>query len=221
MEKCQVLSTKVEGTVTFTKTLQAERTKRKLKGFSSFQELAKEFRGTIEERIEDDLGRSAGLKNRPRIYISGGAIWAIATLTNPEDVISQDLYVKFSLKKIREFRDRLRASGKVNRPDLTGGGFPSSSGRRRRRKFDRSSTLSRSRTSWPVRKSSSDSPRCWIGKVQVRRFSSPSPASWPGSWDTWNLSGNNAARSDQVPSPCEDSFMRSYSEISGRPGLRL
>jgi hypothetical protein len=120
LEKCQVLSTKVDGTVGFTKTTQAEMAKRKLKGFAAFCGVAEEFRGETEEKILDDLGRSPGLKSRPRIYISGGVAWAIATLTYPDEVVSQDLFVKLSLKDIRRFHDRLRATGRIERPDLDG-----------------------------------------------------------------------------------------------------
>jgi hypothetical protein len=120
VEKFQVLSTRVDGTVSLTKSIQAEMTKRRQKGFAAFCTIANELRGETEERITDDLGRTPGLKSRPRVYISGGATWAIATLTYPEEVVSQDLYLKLSLKDLRQFHDRLRTTGKVTPPDLEG-----------------------------------------------------------------------------------------------------
>jgi hypothetical protein len=122
VEKCQVLSTKVDGTVKFTKQVQAVMKKRGVRGFPAFRAAAQAYRQETEEKVAEDLDRSAGLKSRPRVYISGGVVWAIATLTNPDEVVSQDLYVKFSLKDLHEFHDKLCASGRPVHPDL--GGLP-------------------------------------------------------------------------------------------------
>jgi hypothetical protein len=43
-------------------------------------------------------------------------------LTNPDEVVSQDLFVKFSLKDLHAFHDKLYASGRPVHPDL--GGLP-------------------------------------------------------------------------------------------------
>jgi hypothetical protein len=110
----------VEGTVTFTKTVQAEMSKRRVKGFQAFRGIVSELWLQAEEKVTEDLGRSAGLKSRPRVYLSGGATWAIATLTSPSLAVNQELYVKLSLTDLRRFHDQLSSTGRILPPDISG-----------------------------------------------------------------------------------------------------
>jgi hypothetical protein len=118
IEKVEVLRAEIEGTVRFTRSINDEMKKQRLKGFTAFRDLAARSRDQIEERIQADLSRKAGLKARPRVYISGGAVWAIATLTNPGQVINEELYINFPLKVLREFHEQLRTTGKLPTPNL-------------------------------------------------------------------------------------------------------
>ena len=69
IEKVQVHGAQIEGTVRLTRSIDDEMKKQRLRGFPAFRELAAKSRERIEEKIEEDLSRKAGLKARPaRVY---------------------------------------------------------------------------------------------------------------------------------------------------------
>jgi hypothetical protein len=117
-----VVSTVIDGTITYTKKIEAEMAKAGQRGFAAFCDAADRLRGPeVVEKIDDEIGRKPGLINRNRIYLSGGAPWAILTLTNPvEAVQTSELYVPVSIDDIRKFRDDLQRTGRVPRRDLSG-----------------------------------------------------------------------------------------------------
>ena len=59
-----------------------------------------------------------GLDKRKQAYLSGGIVWAMITLTRPQDVDRP--YVEFKASEARAFRKLVRATkGKVPPPDLS------------------------------------------------------------------------------------------------------
>ena len=116
-----VVSTAIEGTVTYTRTIQEEMARSGGHGFADFCEVAQRLRGkAVVDKVASEVGRKPGLENRNRVYLSGGATWAIVTLTNPVSATRPDaLTVSVPLDDIRKFRDELKRRGQVPVPDLS------------------------------------------------------------------------------------------------------
>jgi hypothetical protein len=122
VERNEVVATVIDGTIAYTKKIQAEMTKGGERGFAAFCDVASRLRGPeVVEKVADEINRKPGLINRKRIYLSGGAPWALLTLTNPiGSAKMSDLYVPVSLDDIRKFRDDLQRTGRVPPRDLSG-----------------------------------------------------------------------------------------------------
>ena len=79
--------------------------------------LQKALAELLVPRIDDDLERKPGLLSRQEVYLSGGVVWAMATLTHPDQL---DRYVTLTAGEIRSFRDRLSAApDQAIAPDLS------------------------------------------------------------------------------------------------------
>jgi len=121
VETNYAVSDVIEGTVAYTKTIQVEMARSGRRGFADFCEAAERLRSkAVVEKVANQIARKPGLENRTRIYLSGGAPWAIVTLTNPVGSTRPDaLIVAVPLDDIRKFRDELRRTGRVPVPDLS------------------------------------------------------------------------------------------------------
>ena len=103
-------------------------------GTKSFQRLVEtrengnidDFLTAAEKMINDSLGRvmvyeflnKKDFKQRDLIYLSGGIVWAIASLMHPEQI--NDNFVELSQKDISLFRDRVYNNyNDLIRPDLS------------------------------------------------------------------------------------------------------
>ena len=111
-----VLRSKIEGSATFETAIRQEMAKA---GSLTFLAAAEKLRKDRVAMIVDDIGGKAGLLNRRKVYVSGGVVWAIALLNDPESVVDEELAVPFSLAKLHEFHDKLAKSKAIERPDLT------------------------------------------------------------------------------------------------------
>ncbi len=90
------------------------------------QEGIDEFLAAAEKMIADSLGRvmvyeflnKRDFKSRDIIYLSGGIVWAIASLMHPEQI--NDNYVEISQKDIAAFREKVYSSYEaLIKPDLS------------------------------------------------------------------------------------------------------
>ncbi len=110
----------IEGTVAYVRTIRAEVDRLKTRGWGAFCEAAARLRRpNVELKVAEAFPRMAGLENRSRIYLSGGVVWAIATLTNPGGVVSEDPVIPMNLADVRRFNRELQDRGEIPRPDLT------------------------------------------------------------------------------------------------------
>src|SRR5262249_5496571 len=95
------------GVVTFTDLVAKEK---KEEPESSFAELAADLRGQVLTPVlKRQLAANPGLRQRDRVYLSGGVAWATATLTHPGE---RGAFVELTLADL----DRLQAMLK-ERPD--------------------------------------------------------------------------------------------------------
>jgi hypothetical protein len=63
-------------------------------------------RDLITDPLSTSIERKPGLVNRQRIYLSGGAVWALASLVHPES--AKEKYVRLQGKDIDRFSELLR-----------------------------------------------------------------------------------------------------------------
>jgi hypothetical protein len=120
LEKVVVVAGKLEGTVSFTQSIQAEMKKRNLQDFAQFAQVASELRKVLVDKVRDsEIGRKPGLVNRRKVFLSGGTPWAIATLTDPQGMLDDRPIVKFRIEELRKFHKALKETGQIPRPDLS------------------------------------------------------------------------------------------------------
>ncbi len=103
-------------------------------GTKSFQRLIeekpqadlKEYLNTAEQIIRDSLGRAimyafatkSEFRSKDIVYLSGGIVWAIASLMHPQNVNSN--YLEITSRDISEFRKLIYSNyDEVTRPDIT------------------------------------------------------------------------------------------------------
>jgi hypothetical protein len=103
-----------------TKTL-AEKTSKSLPAdadHATFAAKARELsRELIHQPLEAELNVKPGLVNRPRVYLTGGITWALATLIHPENRAS---YVSLSASDIdRFYNEALKNPGSLLNQDLS------------------------------------------------------------------------------------------------------
>jgi exopolyphosphatase/pppGpp-phosphohydrolase len=73
----------------------------------------------LRPALRDAVKEHAGLAGRDRVYLSGGAVWAMATFTRPTDRAS---YVALTAKDVEAYHQMLTARpGEYPTPDLTSG----------------------------------------------------------------------------------------------------
>jgi hypothetical protein len=84
----------------------------------SFREAAERLReGDLIRPLKEQAAKMPGLATRDRVYLSGGAVWALATLLYPEQVGNP--YVPLKAADLAEFRKRLwQAGDALPLPDL-------------------------------------------------------------------------------------------------------
>jgi len=76
------------------------------------------WRDSLQRIVVNEFSVKKDIKTRDVIYISGGVVWAIASLMHPENVNSN--YTDLTSQDISEFRRLLVADyEKVSKPDLT------------------------------------------------------------------------------------------------------
>jgi hypothetical protein len=76
------------------------------------------WRDSLQRIVVKEFSVKRDIKTRDVMYISGGVVWAIASLTHPENVNSN--YTDLTSQDISEFRRLLFADyEKVSKPDLT------------------------------------------------------------------------------------------------------
>ncbi len=120
LAKVVVVAGKIDGTVTFTQTIQAEMKKRSLQDFANFAQIASESRKILVERVrESEIGRKPGLVNRQKVFLSGGTPWAIATLTDPQGMLEDHPIVEFRIEELRKFHKTLKETGQIPSPDIS------------------------------------------------------------------------------------------------------
>ena len=146
---------------------------------------------------ESEIGRKPGLVNRRKVFLSGGAPWAIATLTDPAGMLDDNPCMKFRLEDLRKFHKAVQETGQIPLPDL-------------------------SRLPEPIRKQAEEQinavlntftpenllagseillafdERC-AGKPGTRTSTSPSPASSRGLWALWARSTRSERDSPHIP----------------------
>jgi exopolyphosphatase/pppGpp-phosphohydrolase len=99
------------GTVSFT-----ERVK---KAGGSFPDQVRKLRNELlAPALKKEISRAAELNDRPRVYLSGGIVWATATFTHPGETLA---FTPLSVSDLNEMQNRLTADpGKYPMPDLSG-----------------------------------------------------------------------------------------------------
>lgn len=100
------------GTVTFADAVRAK------SGKGDFAAAASALRGQLlTPAVKDQLRTQKGLAGRPRIYLGGGTVWALATLMRPQDRSSA---VALSARDISAFHELLvKNEAAVPAPDLS------------------------------------------------------------------------------------------------------
>jgi hypothetical protein len=117
--KVVVMGAKYDGTVRFTNAVRAKMKQEGKAGFKNFIATASQLRESLVEAVkESEIQRKPGLLNRKAVFVSGGAPWAIAMLTDPAGMLDDNPIVKFRLDKVQEFRKKLAETGEIPRPDL-------------------------------------------------------------------------------------------------------
>ncbi len=103
-------------TVTYTDRVAKEAVERK----RPFAEVAEKLRDDLLVKpMREQAAKMPGLEGKKKAYLSGGIVWAMVTLTHPEEVDRP--YVRFKASDIEAFRDSARRSkGKLTGPDLSG-----------------------------------------------------------------------------------------------------
>lgn len=77
------------------------------KDFTSINDYARAVSDRVQrikiEEIRPAVSAKSGLRNKPRIIMSGGICWAVATITHPESINSA--YVEVSLEDVKKFKE--------------------------------------------------------------------------------------------------------------------
>jgi hypothetical protein len=90
----------------------------KAEDLEQFLTAAKAKQSLLTDPLGLNVERKPGLVNRQRVYLSGGAVWALASLVHPES--AKETYVRLTAKDIDRFYDLLRKSpGQVPVIDLS------------------------------------------------------------------------------------------------------
>ncbi len=120
LSRVVVMASEIEGSGLFTQTIQKEMNRRMLRNFSDFCDIAGELRKELVDKVRwSEVVRKPGLANRAKIFLSGGVIWAIATLSDPEAAMDDKPYMKLSLEHVRNFHDALKKTGQIPTPDVS------------------------------------------------------------------------------------------------------
>src|SRR5262249_32132368 len=107
---------KLEGTVSFTRRITTS-VKEASKDFVSQADALRENRFT--EPLRDELERRPGLANRNSVFLSGGIVWALVKVVQPET--ANDPLVRITVADIEKFHQRLTKSPNVfPEPALSG-----------------------------------------------------------------------------------------------------
>ena len=117
VERMIVVRQKFAGTVTFRKAV--EKAVRMGGGAGNFIPVAVGLRDkSFTEPLADQVGRKPRLVNGNRVFLSGGIVWAMVTLTKPETF--KEAHVPLTTADIEKFRDLLAKNpGVCPQPDLS------------------------------------------------------------------------------------------------------
>ena len=96
-----------QATVTFTTTIEKEIAAKNLT--MGFSQVARTLADSLLRKpLHDAVERKPGLINRPRVYLSGGIIWAMVTLLHPEAI--ENDFVQVTTDDIRQFREMVASN---------------------------------------------------------------------------------------------------------------
>lgn len=122
VERPYVIDAEIEGTVAYRQTIEKQLKSEKAgDSFRRFCKVAEQGRDKLAAEVADEIGRSPGLlsSERHRVYLSGGAPYAIASLLHPLEMARDSVPdVQFTLHELHAFVNALQNTEQVPHPSL-------------------------------------------------------------------------------------------------------